>query len=187
MKKLILIIIIILAIYSLYFSAVVPWNRSRAFLNGIKSLPSITSVQEFKDTFQPVLKHNTIGDEEAFKYIANESLKIIYQENTAKDVSMAIVEFLEPYHMSTNVRHLIAMGDIYYIMWRKYMDPEFFAKAEDYYLQAKTIGPKLPPVLYSLLNFYQQTAETEKAKNIAEEILVLWPNAVELKSFVESE
>ncbi|KKU14367.1 hypothetical protein A3I34_01095 [Candidatus Jorgensenbacteria bacterium RIFCSPLOWO2_02_FULL_45_12] len=186
LKKTIIAAILALSLLSLYFGSYIPWTRSRAFIRGLRGMNKIKSVANFKNLFEPALRRNVIGDEETFKYLAGEILKIISQEDTTENVSLELINFIKPYHSENNVRHLMSMGDMHYILWRKNMNPEYFNQAEQFYLKAKEAGPKLPPPLYMLLTLYQNGFETEKAKDIARYILSLWPDDQKVQAFIDS-
>ena len=76
----------------------------------------------------------------------------------------------------------MVMGQMHGVIWEKYgRKEEDFQKAEEYWQKAFAIGPKLPPVLYGMLNLYQAKSDQEKIKEISEIIIQYWPEDEKIK------
>jgi tetratricopeptide (TPR) repeat protein len=110
------------------------------------------------------------------KFLANDIMQFISQKNQPEAVSRILVNYIEPYMLQNDIRHLLASGQMYAILWGNYGKAEDFKKAEDYFNKAYRIGPNLPPVLYSMLNLYQMKGDVQKMKEIGGEILKYWPD-----------
>jgi tetratricopeptide (TPR) repeat protein len=94
------------------------------------------------------------------------------------------VEYIEPHMFKDNVRHLLSVGMMYENLWLRYGKKDAdYAKAEGYYRAALAIGPKLPPVLYSLANLYNEKGDLTKGREIKAMILNLWPNEGNIVNF----
>lgn len=177
LPKIIAGLIVLLAILSMYFGALRPMAKSRAYIAALKKGPSVASVQEFEENFQKSLNYSSfIGQEEVVKFLASDILGLISHENQTEEVCRELVRFIEPYLMLDNVRHLLTGAEMRNVLWRRWGREKDFNKAEEYYLAAYAIGPKLPPVLYGLLNLYQNRGDAEKLNKVAGEILGYWPN-----------
>lgn len=175
----------ILAVLGIVYGAILPMNRSQKYINGLQTLSSVKTTQEFKDKFRPSLEHpSPIGDEEIPKFLANDILNIVNQ-NKNEDVRRDLISFIEPYMDRGNVRHLLVMAQMYIVVWQDSKKDADYAKAEEYLLEAKDIGPKLPPVLYTLINLYQAKGDKAKLKEVAQEILKYWPEDEQVKKLAQ--
>ena len=88
--------------------------------------------------------------------------------------------------LKNNVRHLIILGQMYSVLWQKSGKEEDFKKAEEYYLKAMEIGPKLPPVIYGLLDLERASGNNEKIKEISKIIFQYWPEDERVRQTIES-
>lgn len=184
-KQSIIISLIILAVLSIIFGSYLPLVKSQRFIAGLRSIPSIKTIDQFKINFDRAFKfYSPVGDEEITKFLAGDILQIISQQNQSEDVSRILVDYIEPYLFQDNVRHLLTAGQMYEILWQKYGQEEDFQKAENYFKKAYQIGPKLPPVLYGMLDLYRLKGNTEKAKEIGEIILKYWPEDGQIKEIM---
>lgn len=174
-KQPIIVILIALALASVYFGAYLPFAKGQAYVMALRSAQSIRSLDEFKTLFdRPLDFYSPIGDEEIAKFLGMNVLNTITQARP-EELNRALVEYIEPYMIKNNVRHLIILGQMYSILWREYGHNEDYLKSEAYQRQAFEIGPNLPPVLYGLLDIYQTSGDDVKLKEIASDIVKYWP------------
>lgn len=165
---------VILAVLSVIFGGIMPIQKSSMYISGLQQVPNMHSTQEFKDTFRPALEYpSPVGQEEIAKYMESDVLGIISSNNN-EDVDRDVVTFIEPYAFQDNTRHLIAMGEMYGTMWSKFHKESDYNKAIEYYNKARSIGPKLPPVLYGLFSLYRAHGDTADMQKIGQEILGYW-------------
>ncbi|MEK9154589.1 MAG: hypothetical protein AAB596_00745 [Patescibacteria group bacterium] len=185
LEKPIIIVLIALALLSIYFGAYSPYMRSRKFIEGLRSKSTIKSLEEFKYNFDKSFKYySPIGDEEMAKFLGSDIFQIVSRPDNPKEVSRYLIDYIEPYMIKNNIRHLMILGQMYFTMWQKYGEEGDFIKAEDYFKKAYVIGPKLPPVLYGLLNFYQARRDEQKVKEIAKLIFQYWPEDERVAKFL---
>lgn len=167
---------IVLAVLSIVYGAILPFKRSQAFIRAISSVSSVHSYEEFRTLFDGVFNfYAPVGDEEIAKYLESDVAGLIADPNQPEALAHTLVAYIEPHIFKNDVRHLLAMGQMYATLWRRFGKPEDFATAENYYLEALKIGPKLPPALYSLISLYNDGGQLEKTKALAETILLYWP------------
>ncbi len=175
-KQFTIITLLILAMLSIIFGSLLPLVKSQRFVSASRSAFSARTLRDFKANFDQALKfYSPIGDEEIAKFLGGNILSAISQKEQSDAVSRELVSYIEPYMFKNNVRHLMTLGQMYFILWQKSGREEDFLKAENYFRQALAIGPKLPPVLYPLFNLYQVKRDTQKTKEIGEVILKYWP------------
>lgn len=176
-KKIISVALIVLAILAIYLGSYLPLTKSRRFIGALRELPSVRSVEGFMTAFdRPLTYASPVGQEEAVKFLSHDVLSIISQETQAELVRRALVAYVEPYLFQNNVRHLLVGGQMYQALWRYHGEEEDFGRAEEYYLKAFAIGPKLPPVLYNLLALYVERNDVMKAVEFAGLIASYWPD-----------
>lgn len=184
-KQFIIVVGIILAILSIVFGSFLPLAKSQRYISALGSASSVKTLDEFKANFDRVFKfYSPVGDEETAKFLSSDILNSVVQKEQSEAVSRALISYIEPYMMKNNVRHLMVLGQMYSILWQKSGREDDFIKSEDYYRGALIIGPKLPPVLYSLFDLYQAKGDKEKAKEIGETILRYWPEEEKVRKAI---
>lgn len=184
-KQSIAIIIIILAILSVYFGALLPFAKSQYYISALGAMSSIKTLEGFKENFDKAFDfYSPVGGEETAKFLGSSIIGIISQKEQSENISRYLVEYIEPHLLKNNVRHLIMAGQMYFILWQKSQNESDFINAENYYRQALLIGPKLPPVLYGLFDLYQLRGDSGKIREIAERILQYWPEDEKVKAAV---
>ena len=165
---------IILAVLSIIFGGIMPIQKSSMYISGLQQVPNMHSTEDFKNTFKPALEYpSPVGQEEVAKYLESDILGIISNNNN-EAVDRDLVTFIEPYAFKDNTRHLIAMGEMYGTLWSKFRKESDYQAAIDYYMKAYAIGPKLPPVLYSLFSLYRAHGDTANMQKIGQQILSYW-------------
>ena len=168
-KQLLIIILIIFSVLGIYFGAYLPWVKSQAYITALKTISGggVQSLGDYLGAYDKAVKlYSPIGEEEITKFLSTDIMNVIVKQNQSEEVTRALVDYVEPLLFKNNVRHLLAGGQMHFILWKRFNKEEDYTKAEDYYLAARAIGPKLPPVLYELLNLYK-----EKLKNDFSQVL----------------
>lgn len=167
----------LLGVVGIIFGVYAPVARARAYISALQTVSSVKSIQGFRAHFDPVLTHwSPIGGEEVVKYLGGDIAGFIAQGSQPEEVARALVAYIEPHLFRNNVRHLLMGGRFYEMLWRGYGGKEDdFVKAERYYLEARAIGPTLPPVLYALYDLYSAAGQEEKRGEVRETIVRLWP------------
>lgn len=179
LKNLAISSLIILALLSIYFGSYLPFVKSRRFIKSLRTADSVKTLDQFKTHFDKVFKfYSPVGDEEVTKFLSNDIATMISQTGQSEEIARALVGYIEPYLLRNNVRHLLMGARFYSILWNHFRKVEDVKRAEDYYLAAFKIGPKLPPVLYGMLEFYRAIGNREKYEEIARLIITYWPNGL---------
>lgn len=181
-------LLITVSLASIYYGAFLPFKKAQLYIKASRLLDLVRSVDDLKRVFRPVLEtYSPIGQEETVKFTSTLILNSVSVDSTSEDGAAQSVEFLEPYMMKNNVRHLIMVGQMYRRLWERFGKEEYFIKSEKYLQDALSIGPKLPPVLYSLFELYSKKGDEEKAKKIGGTILNYWPDDAYVKSIIQKD
>lgn len=184
-KKIFFWVLAAASLAGIYFSAYLPYTKASKYINAVRQAGQARSVDELKKLFDDVFDYySPIGSEEVVKFLSNDILSLISQEQATEDVSRLLVEYIEPRFFPENVRHMITGAKGYETLWRRWGKEEYYEKSEDYYLRAYAIGPKLPPVLYGMISVYYAHRDFDKAKKITNEALRYWPEDERLKTLV---
>jgi len=189
LKQFAIIVLIILAVLSSIFGALLPWQKSTAYINTLTDLQSGKSFtqDQFEQEMGGVLNsYSPIGQEEVVKFFSSDVLNIINQPNFPVDATRFLVTYAEPYLFQNNVRHLIFGATAYETLWLVSHSESDYQKSEAYFLKAYAIGRNLPPVLYSMFDLYIRHGDKEKAKKIGLEILNYWPDDASVRKIVSS-
>ncbi len=186
-KTFVLIGFFILAVLSIIFGCYLPLRKSQLYIDALSLMPSVKTIQEFEANFDKSLKYySPVGDEEVTKFLANTILQITSQQNQSEAIDKMLADYIEPYLFKNEVRHLLAAAQLHEALLTKYKRMEDLQKAESFFQAAYAIGPKLPPVLYGLLDVYRMEGNNEKAKQIGETILQYWPDDKNVSNIVKS-
>jgi len=174
---------IIAAVLAVIFGSYQPFAKSQFFIKALRNQNNIKTFDQFKQNFDAAFNSpSQIGDEELAKFLSDSVISLISSQNQAEDVSRALVAYIEPHMFRNDVGQLLAYGDMRTVLFRRFHQEADLKKAEETYLQAFAIGPKLPPVLYSLLDLYSIARDAGKFKQTAETVLTYWPDDARLKS-----
>jgi len=186
-KNFIIVGLIILAVLSIIFGSYLPLIKSQFYIDALSSVSQVKTVEEFEANFDKSFKfYSPIGDEEVAKFLSSNILQIISQQNQPEAVRRILISYIEPYLLKNDVRHLMAAGQMYETLWINYGREEDFQKAESYFQKAYAIGPKLPPVLYGLIDLYYKKGDIPKIKEIGGIILQYWPDAKDVENLIKS-
>ena len=186
-KQFIVVMLIILVILSIVFGAILPWMKSRLYINALVNMQSgrTYTTEQFESQMGNVFNfYSPAGQEEIIKFFSSDILNVINQQNFSEPTSRFLVNYMGKYLFEDNVRHLIMGGAFYKTLWQNSGNEEDFKKSEEYFKKAYSIGPKLPPVLYNLLDLYRLRDDRENMEKIGEEILRYWPDDVGIKQAI---
>ena len=176
LKQLVAVFLITLALLSIYFGSYLPVVKAQRYISFMQFMPNVKTYEEFLARSKDVLDfHSPVGQEEAVRYLGRDIVGMSRNPDQQENISRGLIELIEERTQMKNVRHLLTMSDGYSILWNKYRREEDFLKSEFYYLSILKIGPNLPPALYSLFDLYRAHGDKEKANQIKERILKLWP------------
>jgi len=174
---------LILALLGLFFGAYLPLAKSRLYIATMRAAQTTRSVTEFEALYSRLFElYSPVGTEEIVKFMSYDVLGIISIPNQPEEVTRALVEFTEPRLFLGNVRHLLVGAQMYTVLWQNYGHESDYAAAVRYYRAAYDIGPKLPPVLFGLLQLYVNHGDMASANEIGERIVSLWPDAANLQA-----
>lgn len=176
LKQLAAVFLIIFTLLSIYFGSYLPIVKAQRYISFMQIMPTIKTFEEFLARSKSVLDfHSPVGQEEVVRYLGRDIVGMARNPNQQEDISRELIKLIEAKTQMKNVRHLLTMSDGYSILWNKYRKEEDFLASESYYLSILKIGPNLPPALYSLFDLYRAHGDKEKANEIRERILKLWP------------
>jgi len=188
LKYLIVILGIIGAILAIVYGSYLPLTKSKMYIAALRDVRHIKTVQEFEDLFNKVFDfYSPVGDEEVPKFLGTDILNLIANGQQGEQTSRALVKFIEPHLWKDNVRHLLLLGQMFASLWQNFgRQEQDFNKAESYLREAYKIGPKLPPVLYTLFDLYRANGDKNKVQEIGNQILKYWPDDEKVKNIVEN-
>lgn len=176
------------AVLSIVYGVYLPLKKSSAYIDAIRNLQNAKSLSEVIAGYERAFSvPSPIGGEEIAKFTAYDVLNMISNSRQPEQVSRELVAYVEAKAFTNNVRHLLAIAQLHATLWQRFRKDEDYAAAERYYRDAYAIGPKLPPVLFGLLNLYSAKGDTVKAEEIGKEIVHYWPNATEVGRQIEAQ
>jgi tetratricopeptide (TPR) repeat protein len=185
MKKYLSAFGIILGIAAIFFGSIFPFLKANSYIRFIQSMPKLSTIAQFESAFRGTLDYfSPVGEEEVVKFSSSDLITNLISQDNPEAVSRELVSIISPYLFKDDVRHLIMKGNLYRIMWQKYRKADDFSKSEESYRAALAIGPKLPPVLYSLFDLYREAGDANKVLEIGSTILKYWPSDEQVGSIL---
>lgn len=167
---------IAIILFGMVYGVYLPYLKSTSYIDAVRALSSVKSMKEFQDNFDTTLTLSSpIGGEETAKFLSNTILNLIAREGQAEVISRALVAYIDPYMNRSNVIHLLSLGNMYEILWRRYHNNDDFLKAEDFYRKALALGPKVPPVLFALYGLYREKHDDARVAEIVSLLTTYWP------------
>lgn len=167
------ILIIVVAVFA-YMGAVLPVKKGSMYIQANNQTRSYNSVTEMKQEFNKVFEYSSpIGDKEVRKFFMTSLLNLI--RNQPEPVVEELISYAESKMVEDEFLHILRVANMYNIAWQKFGDDKFFEGTEKYYLKAHEMGPKVPQPLFNLYDIYKKNNQPEKAEEIGNKILELWP------------
>jgi tetratricopeptide (TPR) repeat protein len=167
---------IALSAFFFVFGSVLPVLKSQAYINSARNVNKTRTISEFKNNFDKVFNfYSPVGGEESAKYLMSNIITVVSgQKDMSESVLRELIAYIEP-KMYPETRHYISMATLHTLALTRFKQQEDYDKAVGYYLKAREIGPKLPPVLYGLLTLYNATGDEKGVREVGGEILKHWP------------
>ncbi len=192
LKQFIIITLIIAAIFSIVFGAVLPWMKSSSYITALIGVRSgkTQTLDDFKAEFnRPLDFYSLIGDEEIVKFLGSDVISSAIAQNQQspqiKQLVQLLADYIAPHLLLDDTRHILIGAQLYTTLWQVSGDENSFQKSEFYYKKAYEIGPKLPPVLYGMLDLYKSKGDEVNAEKIRGEILKYWPDDESVKTILK--
>lgn len=192
MKQTIAILVIVLAVLSVYNGSFRVYKKANAYINAVKS--HITSVEGLEREYGKALSYKSpIGEEEVVRFYANDVVTILSSGKNPEEITGEIMKFsrtfIDPQIEKTNgLNHaqlLYVMGTAYIKMWEQYQKQEYFDKVVGYYTEGLKINDERPQFLYGLFDLYANAGKKDEAKQIGEKILSIWPDDKKIPKILE--
>lgn len=178
-----------MTLLALYFGALLPYQKARGYITVARGIADYDTFSALKADYDKLFEHNSpVGGEEVVKFFANDILNIVSQGHVPEEVAVALTEYTESQidKNKNNVTHLLTMGYIYSVMRQRFGNDPYFERAEGYFLRVNEIGPMIPQGLYGLLELYVRSNRLDKARDIGERILEIWPTDNRVQAILNS-
>ncbi len=180
-------ILIIGAVLAIIYGSLQPLTKSQSFIKGLQNFSQIKTFGDFTTQFDAIFNYpSPVGNEEIGRFLSDQITSIISQQNQPEDVSRALVSYMEPHMTQNDLQTFLTDAHFHLILWENFHKTEDYSAAEQAYLKALAIGPKLPPVLYGLASLYASGSDRVKFIQTAETILSYWPDDAQLKNLLLS-
>lgn len=196
-KQLSLVLLILLAVLSFVFGAVLPYRKAKAFVTAMREIKSSSSmsVQRLEEIIDYAFSLSSpVGEEEYAKFFASEVVMML-ESGSPEEVERRLVEYaeekirpvLERKPNSVYPQLLLSLGLMYEKLWDSYGNGEDLSRAISYYEEGNAIAEEKnrPQFLWSLRNTYLKAGDVEKARETMEYILSLWPDDKNTREMLE--
>jgi hypothetical protein len=184
LKKIVAVLIVVFIFSIAYYGNFLPLRMSQTFIDTLRGLQAIKSLQGFEDSVSvPLDIPSPIGKEELVRNVASVVMNLV-QQNDKPEVIAEVIKFLDHYYDPIIARgvgmsfeqNLYVLGTINQFAFVKTNDVNYFKKAKQYYEQGLALGPNRPQFLYGVFDIYRTEGNVEKSKEVADKILTQWPD-----------
>jgi len=166
-KKVAIVAGIVVVAVGLYWGALLPYRKAKAFIGSVRALQSVKTVQEVESRFQEVLDiASPVGHDETVGFVV-EQLTNVIRSRPPEEADSQSPEL---------TKMILKMGIVYQAAWLLYADETYAGKAEELYLEGLKISPNRPQFLYGLFDLYASGGRRAEAIEIGKEIVRFWPN-----------
>ncbi len=188
------IVLIIAAGFGWYFGAYLPFQKSKKFIEVIRSGSAIKTVEELERRFDSVLNLSSpVGRDETVGFFADQMVNILGTKPPA-EVGARLIAYTEEKvrPVLTNPRSpeltkvLLKMASLNELGWIVYQKDGYFRQTENYLVQCLTVSPNRPQCLYGLFNLYASIGDEERVRALGETILGFWPEDGAIRSRLET-
>jgi tetratricopeptide (TPR) repeat protein len=193
-KKIVGIVIAVAMLWVAYYGSYMPYTKSVAFISALQQIKSARSLADFENTVGPVLDApSPIGQEELVRNTASIVLSIVQSNGQQAEITKEVIRFLRQYADPIIARekgmsflqNTYVLGLIHTTAYDKTGDKSYLEQAKVYFELSKKLGPNRPQTLYGLFGVYKALGEKEKAIEVGEHIVRLWPTDARTTQFVQ--
>ena len=182
-KIIIAFVITVIILVLVYFGSILPFQKSRLYIDAVRSASQIKSVQEFNKLFDKALDfYSPVGHGEVVYAYLNVVIGIIQNQqdkNIAeillKEADKRMEPILKEDKGNAFFQSLYSYALLYELAGNKFNNKNYYQKAADIYEIALRHSPNRPMLLYGLFRSYNALSNVEKIKEIAEIISKYFP------------
>ncbi len=193
-KKTISILIVAGLVAVAIYGSILPYRKSGAFIEAMRRLNSAKSLDEFKTIMsRPLEMTSPIGQDELVRNLASVVTNLVERNGQGRPEFVAsVIEYLQGYYDPiisygkgpSFSQNLYVLGILNEIAFLQTQDKAYLAAAKNYFSRGHELGPRRPQFLYGLFDVYRAEGDTQKAVEIANQILTYWPNDTQIKSLL---
>ena len=193
-KIIIAFVITVIILVLVYFGSILPFQKSRLYIDAVRSASQIKSVQEFNKLFDKALDfYSPVGHGEVVYAYLNVVIGIIQNQqdkNIAeillKEADKRMEPILKEDKGNAFFQSLYSYALLYELAGNKFNNKNYYQKAAGIYEIALKHSPNRPMLLYGLFRSYNALGNVEKIKEIAGIISKYWPKNEEIKKYLEN-
>jgi len=177
-------VLIVAAVSGWYLGAYLPFQKSKKFIEVIRSGSAIKTVEELERRFDSVLDiPSPVSRDETIGFFVDQMVTVLGTKPPA-EVGARLIAYtenkvrlvLQNPKSPELTKVLLKMASLNELGWIVYQKESYFRSAENYLGRCLQVSPNRPQCLYGLFNLYASVGDRERVKAIGEEILRFWPN-----------
>ncbi|HXF44193.1 MAG TPA: hypothetical protein VNK70_01885 [Candidatus Paceibacterota bacterium] len=189
-KKFVIVVIIAVAVTGWWFGAYLPFQKSKMFIEVIRSGSVIKTVDMLEQRFDAVLGFpSPIGKDEVVGFFADQMVSVLGTK-PPKEIGTRLIAYtedrvrgvLENPRSPELTKVLLKMASLNELGWVVYQNEVYFRAAEKYLYQCLEVSPNRPQCLYGLFNIYANSGLKAEAKAVGEKIIGFWPEDKVMRS-----
>lgn len=183
-KRIIAIASALLVAVAIYWGSYLPYEKSIAFIEALRSVRDAKSLAEFENKLTPALDAaSPIGQEEIVRNTASVVLSLVQSNGKQPEITKEVISFLRNYFdpiiekekgMSF-LQDTYVLGLIHTTAYDQTGKKEYLEQARYYFELSQQLGPDRPQALYGLFGIYRVTGQKDKAIEVGEKIVRMWP------------
>jgi len=185
-KQVIAVLVSLVLVGLVYYGSYLPYKKSRSFINNLRNIDRMGTFDDVKRNFNEVYAISApIGHEELVRHFSNIALQTVQQTGRENpDLAQSVIAYVEEIYapilengrgMSFN-QNLFILGAINQVAFLQTGNEEYLEKGIQYFERGNELAPQRPQFLYGLFDLYRLSGQTDKAIDMGEQIISLWPN-----------
>lgn len=185
LKQLSAVLLIVAAIFGIYFGALKPYKKGRVYINLMRKSQNIKTIQELEKAASEAFDYpSPVGQIEQLRFFSNDKVSLIQEGRTTKEVAEELISYIEDEYKKiggtkdyvSKAQQLVILGQLRYVTALKFVDAENMIAAGNYFEECLKLSPKRPQCLINLYPVYSSLNMNDKAQTVREEVLSYWPN-----------
>lgn len=165
-----------------YYGSYLPYRKSHAFIVTLGG--RIGTLKDLKQKFGEVLDMpSPIGHAELTRNFANTGFSVIEQVRESPEAIRSLMDYIETRYRPliergrgmSFLQDLFLLGTLNREAFARTGDVRYLEAAKKYYREGYAIGSTRPQFVYGLFDLYRMENNVPKVKEMAEQILRLWP------------
>lgn len=193
-KNIIIWILIALTFTGMYFGVYLPWRKARLLIRTFSILNGGSTLEQFQSSFGYMLDfYSPVGQDEAISNYLNGVIRVMNDQDEpeiiaalAKDAEERMRPVLQKGSGFSFSQNIFNLATVYRLAAVKLQSEEYYNKSLAMFERGLDASPNRKMFLYGLLDLYLIGSQNDKARELGEYILTIWPDDEKIKEVLNN-